>query len=350
MGNPSTRFARSVGAAASHVMNNPCPFALRTAALPAERAAIELRQLSKTYKGAAAPALDAVDMRVREGGFFGILGPNGAGKTTLMSVLAGLLKPSSGTVRVNGLELHEHRAAVKRVLGLVPQEPAIYPTLTARENLDYFGRMHGLAGAYLRQRVEACLALAELAEVADQRVDRFSGGFKRRLNLVIGLIHEPRILILDEPTVAIDPHSRALIHQRLRELHAAGISILISTHYMEEAEQLCEEIAILHHGRILVQGVVGDLLAGQRSEMIQIQLAAEPPAGLAEALRQLSGLTAVRVTGQCVMLSAAQPDAAVIPVMQTLQAHGAVARSMSFGTSSLEQVFLGLTRGQGDAP
>lgn len=330
-------------------MSNPCPFALQHAPLSDGRAAIELRQLSKVYKGASVPALDAIDMRVREGGFFGILGPNGAGKTTLMSILGGLLKPSAGAVLIDGQALHEHRSAVKRVLGLVPQEPAIYPTLTARENLDYFGRMHGLTGAYLRQRVAACLALAEMTEVADQRVDRFSGGFKRRLNLVIGLIHEPRILILDEPTVAIDPHSRALIHQRLRELHAAGISILISTHYMEEAEQLCQEIAILHHGRILVQGAVGDLLARQRNETIQIQLAAEPPAELGEALRRLPVLEQVRLGGRCVMLVAARPDEAVVPVMQILQAHGVGVRSMSFGTSSLEQVFLALTRGQEEA-
>jgi ABC-2 type transport system ATP-binding protein len=324
-------------------MNNPCPFSMRHAVKKDGATAIELRQLSKAYKGARAPALNGIDLTVREGGFFGILGPNGAGKTTLMSVLGGLLKPSSGEVRINGKELSSHRKEVKRVLGMVPQEPAIYPTLTARENLEYFGRMQGLSGKHLRSRVEACLEIAEISADADQRVEHFSGGFKRRLNLVIGLIHEPRILILDEPTVAIDPHSRALIHQRLRELHAAGISILISTHYMEEAEQLCQEIAIMHHGRVLVQGSVSDLLAMQRNETIQIQLKAEAPETLADTIRQIPGLQNAVVSGRCVMVTAQHPDAVAVPLMQVIHECGAGIRSMGFGASSLEQVFLSLT-------
>lgn len=324
-------------------MNNPCPFSLQHAVKSSGVAAIELRQLSKIYKGARVPALDGIDLTVRQGGFFGILGPNGAGKTTLMSLLGGLLKPSSGSVQINGQDLQRHRAAIKRVLGMVPQEPAIYPTLTARENLEYFGRMQGLSGRHLQSRVAACLELAEISDEADQRVEHFSGGFKRRLNLVIGLIHEPRILILDEPTVAIDPHSRALIHQRLRELHAAGISILISTHYMEEAEQLCQEIAIMHHGRILVQGTVGDLLAMQRNETIQMQLASEPPEELAKKLQHIPGLQNTFVTGRCVIVLTARPDEVVVPLMQAIHDCGAGVQSMGFGASSLEQVFLSLT-------
>lgn len=295
------------------------------------------------------PALNGVDLVVKQGGFFGILGPNGAGKTTLMSILGGLLKPNSGSVQINGQQFPEHRKAIKRVLGMVPQEPAIYPTLTARENLEYFGRMQGLSGEYLQERVKACLDLAEMSEVANQRVDRFSGGYKRRLNLVIGLIHEPKILVLDEPTVAIDPHSRALIHQRLRELHVAGISILISTHYMEEAEQLCQEIAILHHGRILVQGSVSDLLAMQRNNTIQIQLESEPPAELAMKLQQIAQLQNAFVSGRCVMVTSAQPDDAIIPILQTIHECGMTVLSMGFGTSSLEEVFLALTNSQGKA-
>ena len=329
-------------------MNNPCPFSMQHAVKTGGVAAIELRQLSKRYKGARAPALNGIDLTVREGGFFGILGPNGAGKTTLMSVLGGLLKPSSGSVLINGQDLHRHRAAIKRVLGMVPQEPAIYPTLTARENLEYFGRMQGLTGMHLQSRVEACLEIAEISGEADQRVEHFSGGFKRRLNLVIGLIHEPRILILDEPTVAIDPHSRALIHQRLRELHAAGISILISTHYMEEAEQLCQEIAIMHHGRILVQGTVGDLLAMQRNETIQMQLTGDPPAALAQKLQKLPGLQNAFVSGRCVMVTAERPDEVAVQLMQTVHEYGLGVHSMGFGASSLEQVFLSLTESKAE--
>jgi ABC-2 type transport system ATP-binding protein len=324
-------------------MNNPCPFSVQHAFKTGDTPAIELRQLSKIFPGGRAPALDGIDLTVRQGGFFGILGPNGAGKTTLMSTLGGLLRPSSGSVRINGQELVEHRVAIKRVLGMVPQEPAIYPTLTARENLEYFGRMQGLAGQHLQDRVAACLDLAEISDEADQRVEHFSGGFKRRLNFVIGLIHEPRILVLDEPTVAIDPHSRALIHQRLRELHAAGISILISTHYMEEAEQLCQEIAIMHHGRILVQGTVGDLLAMQRNEAIHMQLASDPPEELARTLQQLPGLKNASVSGRCVMVTAERPDKVIVPLMQAVHDCGLSVYSMGFGASSLEQVFLSLT-------
>lgn len=329
-------------------MNNPCPFSMQHAVKKGGAAAIELRQLSKVYKGARAPALNGIDLMVREGGFFGILGPNGAGKTTLMSVLGGLLRPSSGEVRINGKELSSHRKEVKRVLGMVPQEPAIYPTLTARENLEYFGRMQGLSGKHLQSRVEACLEIAEISGEADQRVEHFSGGFKRRLNLVIGLIHEPRILILDEPTVAIDPHSRALIHQRLRELHAAGITVLISTHYMEEAEQLCQEIAIMHHGRILVQGTVGDLLALQRNETIQMQLTGDPPEALARRLQQFPGLRNAFVSGRCVMVTAERPDEVAVQLMQIVHEYGLGVHSMGFGASSLEQVFLSLTESRAE--
>jgi ABC-2 type transport system ATP-binding protein len=328
-------------------MNTPCPLSAQHADIASITPAIELRLLSKYFPGAHAPALDAIDLTVRRGGIFGILGPNGAGKTTLMSTLGGLLKPTSGSVLIDGRDVLKERRAVKRILGMVPQEPAIYPTLTARENLDYFGRMQGLSGEHLRDRIRACLELAEMAEEADQRVEQFSGGFKRRLNMVIGLIHEPEILILDEPTVAIDPHSRSLIHHRLRELDSAGITILISTHYMEEAEQLCREIAIINHGRVLVQGSVPDLLAMQRNETIQIHLDDAPPAGLTGKLEQIPGVLEANLAGRCALIVAEQPDRVVAPLMQVLHEVGLRANSLNFGSTSLEQVFLTLTGDQG---
>lgn len=329
------------------MMNTICPLSAQHAKTAGGTPAIELRQLSKAFPGRHAPALDAVDLTVPHGTIFGILGPNGAGKTTLMSILGGLLKPTSGTVQINGRNALTERGAIKRVLGMVPQEPAVYPTLTAWENLEYFGRMQGLSGDHLEGRIRACLELAEMVDEADQRVEQFSGGYKRRLNMVIGLIHEPQILILDEPTVAIDPHSRSLIHHRLRELHAAGISIMISTHYMEEAEQLCQEIAIMNHGRVLVQGTVPDLLAMQRNETIEMQLENDPPGGLAENLEHIPGLLEANIAGRCVVVVAERPDLVMAPLMQAMQDHGLVVRSLSFGTASLEQVFLSLTEDQG---
>jgi ABC-2 type transport system ATP-binding protein len=328
-------------------MTTPCPFSARHNGRAAGTPAIELRQLTKVFPGSNTPALNAIDLTVPAGTIFGVLGPNGAGKTTIMSTLCGLLKPSSGSVHICGNNAQTDRATIKQILGMVPQEPAIYPTLTARENLEYFGRMQGLSGEHLQQRIMACLELAEMIDEADKRVERLSGGYKRRLNMVIGLIHEPRILILDEPTVAIDPHSRSLIHHRLRELHASGISILISTHQMDEAEQLCQEIAILDHGRVLVQGTVADLLSMQRDETIQLQIEGDPPADLTARLEHIPGVLEAHVAGRCLLVVADHPDQVMIPLMQAIQDYGLAVQSLSFGTTSLEEVFLARTEGQG---
>jgi ABC-2 type transport system ATP-binding protein len=308
-----------------------------------ETSTIDIDRVSKTYRGGLRPALDDITLGIPKGVIFGMLGPNGAGKTTLLSIICGLLRPSAGQVRVEGRDVSTQASAIRGVLGVVPQEPAIYPTMTARENLEYFGRMQGLHGRRLSERVHACLSLAGLEEAADQRVGQFSGGFKRRLNLVIGLIHEPRILILDEPTVAIDPHSRAFIHQRMRELHAAGVSIVISTHYMDEAESLCHDVAIINQGRIVAHGAVEDLLKSQRSRNIQLQLEQLAPASFEAALRRIPGVHEASVSGRCVLLRVEAPAEAVLPVLEAAKADGITVVSLSFGTSSLEQVFLALT-------
>ncbi len=305
--------------------------------------AIEVENLSKTFKGASRAALDAVSLSIPRGVIFGMLGPNGAGKTTLLSILCGLLKPSSGRVRLNGHDIIEEASNIKCLLGVVPQEPAIYPTLTARENLEYFGRMQGITGERLRVRVRECLQLGELEDVADQRVEHFSGGFKRRLNLVIGLIHEPQILILDEPTVAIDPHSRSFIHHRLRELHAKGVSIVLSTHQMDEAEQLCHHIAIINQGRIIAQGTLDALLESQRDGTLQVQLEQPPPSTLQNVLQQIPGVLAVHLEGRHIRVSADAPGQTVIAVLDAIRRTGIPIVSLNFGNANLEQVFLSLT-------
>jgi ABC-2 type transport system ATP-binding protein len=303
--------------------------------------AIEARHITKRFREDAPPALDDLSITVPQGVIYGILGPNGAGKTTLLSILCGLLKPTAGTVRLSGHETLSPE--VKRALGVVPQEPAIYPTLTGRENLEYFGRMQGLRGPRLVERIEACLQIAEIGDQADRRVEHYSGGYKRRLNLVIGLIHEPRILILDEPTVAIDPHSRSLIHQRLRELHAAGVTILLTTHYMEEAEQLCHRVAIMSRGRVAVEGEVHALLARHRDDSIQISLDRDPPAGLAQVLRGLRGVGDVELAGRCLTATAPHPLQAALALLHTLDEHGVGVESLHYGQASLEHIFLTYT-------
>jgi len=325
--------------------NEPsCPASAATglAATPA----FEVDDLCKTYKGARKPALEHVTLSIPRGVIFGMLGPNGAGKTTLLSILCGLLRPTSGRVRVDGRDVPQQARCVKQVLGVVPQEPAIYPTLTARENLAYFGRMQGLSGGHLEARIRACLELADLTAEADEKVGHFSGGYKRRLNLVIGLIHEPQLLILDEPTVAIDPHSRYFIHQRLRELHAAGVTMILSTHILEEAEQLCQGIAIINQGRIVAQGPLEALLKSQRGNCIDLRLEREPPAALLDALRRLDGVRELRCEGRDLRLSSADAASVVTALLDTVRAEGGAIVSLSFGRASLEQFFLART---GDA-
>ena len=304
---------------------------------------IEISDLSKVYRGGQRPALDGLALSVRRGAFFGLLGPNGAGKSTLISVLCGLLAPTRGTVSVFGSDVQTDAARVKSAIGLVPQDLALYPTLTARENLSFFGRMQGLSGARLKERMTACLAIARLEELADRRVDTYSGGLKRRLNLVIGLIHEPQLLILDEPTVGIDPQSRNFIHESLRSLHRTGMTILYTTHYMEEAESLCDDIAIIDHGKILARGTVPELLRAHRAGTIVAQLDTDLPDAVMQQLRALPPVRSGRFAARSFEIESDTPDAALAAIADTLHRARLPLVSLSLGAMNLEQVFLALT-------
>jgi ABC-2 type transport system ATP-binding protein len=310
---------------------------------PVNNPIVEIAGLTKVYRGMERPALDDLSVTIGHGAFFGLLGPNGAGKSTLLSILSGLRAPTRGQVRIEGRDVVTDPQPVKAVLGLVPQDLALYPTLTARENLGFFGRMQGLSGARLRSRVAACLALAGLEGFADRRAETFSGGLKRRLNLVIGLIHEPRLLILDEPTVGIDPQSRHFIHESLRSLHADGMTILYSTHYMEEAEQLCDDIAIIDHGRILARGSVPALLSAHRDGNIEAHFESDLPPSVAEALRALPQVHARHIEARSFVLRSHNPEQTVAAVLAMLEREHVAVASLSMGAGNLEQVFLNLT-------
>jgi ABC-2 type transport system ATP-binding protein len=223
---------------------------------------IEVEGLYKTYQGAAQPAVNGISLSIRKGRFFGLLGPNGAGKTTFLSMLTGLLKLDSGRIRIAGLDIMDNLNEIKHRLSFVPQDTALYPTLTARENLSFFGSMQGLSGSSLHLRIEECLAISDLNNYADSRVDTFSGGMKRRLSLVIGLVNKPDILFLDEPTVGIDTQSRHFIYNNLRNMNEKGMTIVYTSHYMDEVEGLCDYIAIIDHGRVIAHGEIGELLRG----------------------------------------------------------------------------------------
>ena len=222
---------------------------------------VEVIELSKTYGHGGPPALKGLSLSVEEGQSFGLLGPNGAGKTTAISIICGLLRPSTGTVRLFGRDVLTDPAARRGLFGLVPQETALYGSLTARENLMYFGRMQGLSGGHLVKRVKEVLAGLELPAHDRRRVDVLSGGLKRRLNLGVALLNEPRLLILDEPTVGIDVQSRNSILTGLGKLNENGMTLVYTSHYMEEAERLCRVVAIMDHGRVLDQGPLAELLA-----------------------------------------------------------------------------------------
>jgi len=222
---------------------------------------IRSQGLVKRYPGSETPALDGLDLSVRAGEIFGLLGPNGAGKTTAIAIMTTLLRPDSGTLHLFDLDLSRQPRAVRRLIGLVPQEIALYPTLTVAENLTYFGRLYGLKGADLARRVDACLAMVGLKEHSARRIAACSGGMKRRANLAAGILHQPKLLFLDEPTVGIDAQSRSHIFAGLKRLQEAGTTLVYTTHYMEEAQLLCDRIVIIDAGRVVTTGKPTELLA-----------------------------------------------------------------------------------------
>lgn len=217
-------------------------------------AAIEVKNLFKVYKGAAIPAVNSISFSIEQGSIFGLLGPNGAGKTTTISILCGLIKATSGDASLLRLSLNSNVQEIKQMIGVVPQEIALYPTLTAFENLRYIGNMYGLRGKDLRTKIKENLEIVGLASHSDHRIETFSGGMKRRINLVAGILHTPKILFLDEPTVGVDVQSRNLITEHLHLLNKQGCTIIYTSHLMEEAENLCSAIAIIDHGEIIASG------------------------------------------------------------------------------------------------
>src|SRR5262245_6439558 len=244
-------------------------------------AVLEIRDARKSF--GTTRALDGLSLTLGEGELLGLLGPNGAGKTTLIRAIAGRVRLDAGSVSLYGRELQPERA--RPDLGVVPQENALYPLLTARENLETFGQLNGLVGKHLRERVAWALEWSGLADRARSEVKTFSGGMKRRLNLACGVLHEPKLVLLDEPTVGVDPQSREKIYDMLDGLRAAGTALLLTTHYLEEAEARCERITIVDHGRAIASGTLGELvekagLSGRRVRLtLEKAVAGAPPAG-----------------------------------------------------------------------
>jgi ABC-2 type transport system ATP-binding protein len=226
-----------------------------------EEPIIRIRNLSKTYHGAEEPALRSISLDIFRGEIFGLLGPNGAGKTTSISILCGLFPPTEGSVSIDGLDIGTSLKEIKRIIGVVPQDLALYPTLTAYENLTFFGNMFNLRGNDLRERIMERLQVFGLEKYAKKKISTFSGGMKRRVNLIAGLLHNPKVLFLDEPTVGIDVQSRIVILNFLKEINSGGTTIIYTSHYMEEAENLCSRVAIIDRGSIISIGNPKELVA-----------------------------------------------------------------------------------------
>jgi ABC-2 type transport system ATP-binding protein len=223
---------------------------------------IEIRELTKIYKGSDEPAVNSLSLDIFPNEIFGLLGPNGAGKTTTISILCGLFPATKGRVTIDGINSQTDLEKIKQIIGVVPQDIALYPTLTGRENLTFFGNMYGLYGSELRDKVNHYLAEFGLEKHAGKTVDKYSGGMKRRVNLIAGLLHDPKIIFLDEPTVGIDVQSRVVILNYLKEINKKGVTIIYTSHYMEEAENLCTRVAIIDRGSIIAMGNPQELLAG----------------------------------------------------------------------------------------
>jgi ABC-2 type transport system ATP-binding protein len=244
--------------------------------MPADNNIIKINDLKKVYKKSRIFALNGLDLSINKGEVFGLLGPNGAGKTTTISILCGLLKPSSGNIYIQDKNLQCELSEIKKVFGVAPQEIALFSKLTLRENLQYFGKIYGLNKSELRTRITNLLELLGLDNKADQLIYTYSGGMKRRANLIAAVLHKPEILYLDEPTVGVDVQSRKVILDYILQLKQDGTTVIYTSHYLEEAEKICDRIAIIDHGKKITEGKPGELTekseSGTNLEKLFIEL------------------------------------------------------------------------------
>lgn len=306
-----------------------------------EESAVLVRDLHRSF--GEIEAVDGIGFEVKAGEIFSLLGPNGAGKTTIISIISCLLRPDEGDVRVLGTSILDDPQAVKAFLGVVPQEIAIYEDLSARENLNFWGKMYGLRGNLLGGRVEEVLEVTGLQDRQKDRVEKFSGGMKRRLNIGIALLNKPEILIMDEPTVGIDPQSRRNILDRVKDFNRDGTTILYTTHYMEEAQELSDHIAIMDHGKLIAYGTNEELVKIV-GEMDRIELTINAEAeGLLETWKTLPGVNQI-LSGDGQMKLLVDDSNLVLPyIFEAATAKGVRVTSVEIEEPNLETVFLHLT-------
>lgn len=302
---------------------------------------VEIQGLEKHFGDLR--AVDGIDMTVRKGEILGLLGPNGAGKSTTISMIATLLEPTGGEIAFMGKSILENPKEIQRILGFVPQEIALYPTLTGKENLQFWGRVYGLRGAGLRERIGEIAKVIGLDSRLKDRVDTYSGGMKRRLNIGVALLHKPEFIIMDEPTVGIDPQSRSFILDTVRELRDQGSTILYTTHYMEEVEALCDRIYIMDHGRMIAEGTKETLTALiDADEVIRLAVEEAKPQ-LKIALEELAFVEKVVAEEKAVYVTVKENGNHYQSMMEAVLGSGAVLQGMDIQKPNLETVFLHLT-------
>jgi len=302
---------------------------------------VEVKDLVKKFDDLV--AVDHVSFGIETGEVFGLLGPNGAGKTTTISMISCLIEPTAGDVVVDGNAVSAKPTAVKSTLGVVPQEVALYPTLNAAENLAFWGRMYGLTGGDLKKAVHEALELAGLEDRAKERVEKYSGGMKRRINIAAGILHRPKVLLMDEPTVGIDPQSRNHILETVKELNAAGMTVLYTSHYMEEVEYLCNRIAIMDHGKIIAMGTLNELrdIVGSM-DVVDIKVE-DVSDEILEKARSIAGVEQVDRVDDGIKVLTASSGSILGQTIAVLESGGSHVTSVSVTEPDLESVFLHLT-------
>lgn len=302
---------------------------------------IQVKGLTKKFNDFI--AVNQISFTIYKGEIFGLLGPNGAGKSTTISMLCCLLKPTSGTALIDGRDINKEELEVKKIIGVVPQEISLYPTLSAYENLKFYGTIYGLSGRSLERRIWEVLQDLELEDRAHECLEHFSGGMKRRVNIAASILHEPKILFLDEPTAGVDAQSRRDIYEMIERLNARGLTILLTTHMMEEAERLCDRIGIMDRGRLIALGSLEELLQlVEEADVIEIS-ARNIDVEIIAALRSEPGVKKVSAVENSLTITAKHNRELLPRIVQKINSMGGKIESLHIIEPSLETVFLHLT-------
>ncbi len=310
---------------------------------------IEVRELVKVYKGGTR-AVDGVSFTVAEGEFFGFLGPNGAGKTTTIRILATLLRPTSGSAKVSGIDVLAHPGEVRREVGFAMQTVAVDPLATGRENLELIGRLRRVPASELQGRIDELLVLMKLTESQKKVVGTYSGGMKRRLDLATALLHRPKVLFLDEPTEGLDPQSRNALWEELESVNRSGTTMFLTTHYMEEADRLCKRIAIVDEGKIVVEGTPAELKRTVGNDVVELQLEADSPnelerqrSGIGRMLEGFEPVAEIKSSPAGVQLYVSDAAAAIPELVRRLDGDGIRIGALTMHQPSLDDVFMRYT-------